>query len=138
MFNLFKKKETAAQQVSSFIGVVDIDQDINDLGPGKLYTITSNTAQALKYLAELYFVEHYDHYVAWCEFHNKDVAKSKEDYLLELNPDILNNKKIIEIYLPRDAICSILRMAYKCIPIECNFISDHEIEFYNSITHKNN
>lgn len=137
MFNLFKKKPKQTSNSIMFYGVTDLDVNIENIKPDDLYTITPTMMQALEYLAEYYFVEHYDHYLAWCNIHEKDPDISREDYLLEMNPNLYENKKVIELFLEKDSICSILRMAYKCPPVACNFITKAEFDFYETIMYAN-
>lgn len=120
---LFKKKS----QNTTFFAITDKDNS------NIFYTFTNTYTEALEYLAKLFVYKNkMDHFVQWCELHNKDksLLETVSEYILSLEANPLNYYNIQTVEYSPDNLAALFRIYNGCVPLNCTFEKDFEHKVY--------
>ena len=97
------------------------------------YTFTNTYPQALEYLFKLYvYQKRYEHFIQWCEFHNKDKSDDKSviEYVSSLEVNLSDYYTIGQIEYTPENLASLFRIYNGCVPLNCSFETNLEREIY--------
>jgi hypothetical protein len=115
-------------------------KDKNNIDNLICYSITNTKKQAEEYIARLLFMQHRNHFLAWCNNRNIIIKDSyyPEHSLWKTYYNLVwpNEKKIYAIqqvkYKSQD-MASILRMFNNSIPVGCSFETEEEYKHYEVV-----